>query len=118
MEVMTFRCARRIPVPFDHVYHIVRSHTGLADRDVRITHLVLAEHRLDFVVVDVRERDGVRDGDTALVLPAYSDVWWLLVEPDTESFELGLDDSFVPEWFENIEHDEDQITCSRDWRTA
>ena len=87
----------------------------MADRDVRIAHLVLAEHRLDFVVVDVRERDGVRDGDTALVLPAYSDVWWLLVEPDSEALEFRLDNLLVTKRLENVEDNEDEVASSRDW---
>ena len=55
-------------VALDDVDEIVRGRAGLADRDVGVVDAVLAQDGLDLVVVDVRERDGVRDRDAALVL--------------------------------------------------
>ena len=105
-----------LPVPLDHIHEVVCVDTSLSNRDVRIVNPVLAQDGLDLVVIDVCERDGVGDVDAALVLLAHGDIWGLLVEPNTETLELGLNDRLVAEGLEDIEYDEDEVACPCDCR--
>jgi len=46
---------------------------------------------------------------TSSLLLLDSDLWRLLVQTDTETFELGLDDLEISEGLENVENDEDEL---------
>ena len=104
------------PVSLNYIHQVVRGRVRLPDGDVRVADAILTQNRLDFIVIDVRERDGVRDRDPALIFLAHSDVGWFLVESDPEAFEFGLDDLFVAQGFEDIEDDEDEVACPCDCR--
>ena len=47
--------------------------------------------------------------DAALVLPLEDDVGRLLVHPDAEPLELGLQDLLVAERLQHVQHDEDEV---------
>ncbi len=65
-------------------------------------------------MIDVGQWDGVRDGYAALVLLADGDCGGSLVEPDPKALEFLLDDGLVAERLEDVEDDEDEVTCARD----
>ena len=65
-------------------------------------------------MVDVRERHGIRNGYTALVLSPNEDRWRFLVQSDPEAFEFGFDYFLVAEGFEYIQDDEDEVACPSD----
>ena len=47
------------------------------------------------------------DGDAALFLLDNRDIWWLLVETNTEAMKLLVEDALVVERLHAIEHDQD-----------
>ena len=106
--------ATDIPVALDHVHQIICGRAWLPNCNVGIVDAVFTEDGLDLIMIYVRERNSVRDRNATLVFLADSDGWWFLVEPDPETFQLCLDDGFVAERLEHIEHDEDEVTCPRD----
>lgn len=73
-----------------------------------------------YLVVDMRERHGVGDGEAALVLFLKNNIRRLLVDSNPESLELGLDDLLISQWLIDIENDEDQVTglCNGDHLTS
>ena len=46
---------------------------------------------------------------TSSLLLLDGNLWRLLVQTDTETFELGLDDLEISEGLENVENDEDEL---------
>ena len=66
-------------------------------------------------MVDVCQRYRVRDGYATLVLLPNNNCWGLLVKPNTETFQLGLDDLLIPERLEDIQDNEYEVTCPRNW---
>jgi len=66
-------------VPFDNIHQVVRRSVRLSNRDIGVCYPVLAQDGLDFIVVYIRKRDGVRDGYATLVLPPNDDRWRFLV---------------------------------------
>ena len=71
---------------------------------------------LDGVLREPGHLDILRfhDCNTALVSLLNSDIRSLLVESDTETLELTLNNAFVGHWLQCIEHDEDQRAGSGD----
>ena len=102
------------PVPFHHIHQIIGRSSRFSNRDIRIVYLVLAQYGLDFIVVYIRQWDGIGNSDAALFLPPYDDSGWSFIQPDTKPLELGFDDLLVTEGFKDIEDDEDEVTCTRD----
>ena len=93
-------------VAFDDIHEVVRSHTSLSYGDVGITYFILAEDCFYLVLVDVCQWNGIRDGNSTLVLLSDSDIRRLLVQSDTEAFQLRLDKLLVSEGFQDIKNDE------------
>lgn len=77
---------------------------------------ILTHDGLDLVVVNVSQRHCAGYVQPALVLLPESDVWRLLVTPDAEALQLGLDDPLVRQRLVHIEHNEDEMTglCNGD----
>lgn len=91
-----------LPVAFYHINQVIRGAIWFPYGDVRIAELVLAEHGLDFVVINARERHGVCDRDSALVFLANHDRRRFLVESYAKSFQFIFNDLLVPKRFENV----------------
>lgn len=68
-----------------------------ADGNVSRVDLVFTHDGLDFVVTNVRQRHCARHVETTLVLLLESDIWRRLVDSNTETFQFGLNDTFVRE---------------------
>ena len=81
-------------------------HVGVVD-------LVLAQHGLDRVQVQLRVLRRARQRDAAALLLAEADGRRPLVEPDPEPLELVLDQALVRERLEAVEHDQDQVAGPR-----
>jgi len=79
MRVAHVDCGDVYPVPFDNVHQVVRRSIRLSNRNIGVCYPILTQDRLDFVVVYVRKRYGVRDGYTTLVLLPNDDRWRFLV---------------------------------------
>ena len=79
------------------------------DRNVGRIDAVLAHDGLDLVVIDVRQGNGARDVEAALVLLPEGNVGRRLVDSDAEAFQLGLDDALVRQGLVDVEHDEDEV---------
>lgn len=60
-------------------------------------------------MADMGQRDRVRDADATLVFLLEDNVWRILVDSDTETLELVLDDSFVSEGFVDVEDNENKM---------
>ena len=67
------------PISLNNVDQIIRRAIRLSNGHIGIGKLVLAQHGLDLVVVDVRQGNGVSDSNPPLFFFAHSDVGWLLV---------------------------------------
>ena len=103
-----------VPVALDHIHQIIRCNIRLPNSDICVANFIFAQNGLDLILVDVRERHGVRDRDAALVFLTDGDRGWFLVEADAEAFKLGFDDLFVGEGLEDVEDiDEDAIRRCR-----
>lgn len=94
-------------VSLNNVHQVIRRGVRLPNRHVRVCYPILTQNGLNLVVVDVRERDGVCNGYTALILPSNHDRWWSLVQSNSKTFEFGFDNFFVAEGFEDVQDDED-----------
>lgn len=95
-------------VSFDDIDELIDS--GVAsEADISVRDLVLTEHSLDGILVDVCQIDGLGDADTALFFLLEGDVGGLLVEPDSEPFKLLLNELLVGDGLERVEHDEDEV---------
>lgn len=60
-------------------------------------------------MADMGQRDRVRDADATLVFLLEDNVWRILVDSDTKTLELVLDDSFVSEGFVDVEDNENKM---------
>lgn len=60
-------------------------------------------------MADMGQRGGVCDADATFVLFLEDNVWRILVDSNTEAFELVLDYSFVSEGFVDVEDNEDKM---------
>lgn len=67
-------------------------------------------------MIKIRQRDGIRNSDSTLILLAYEDSRGSFVQTNTESFELGFDDGFVSKGFEDVKDYENKVASSCDWR--
>lgn len=61
------------------------------DVDVCVRDLVLRQHCFDFLRLDVRKGDGVRNGDSSSIFLSDGDGWRSLVESNSESFQFCFD---------------------------
>lgn len=70
---------------------------------------------LDGIAVEIRERYGVREVDTTLVLLSERDVRSLLIESNAKTVEFLLDNVLVRQRLQRIETDQNQIAslCRR-----
>jgi hypothetical protein len=107
-----------LPIAFYHINQVISGSIRFPNSNVGITDLVLAKHGLDFVMVDVRQWDGVSDSNPTLIFLPHQDGRRLLVKSYTKTFKFAFDDRFVPKGFENIEDYKDQITRSGHWKRA
>ncbi len=102
------------PVSLNDIYEIICSRVGFTNGDVGVVNLVLAENSLDFVLVDIGERNGIGDGDTALFFSSDKDGRRTLVQANSKALQFSFDDFLVSEGLEDVEDDEDEIACSGD----
>ena len=58
-------------------------------------------------MADMGQRNCICDADATFVFFLEDNVWRILIDSDTEAFELVLDDSFVSEGFVDVEDNED-----------
>lgn len=65
-------------------------------------------------MIDMRQWDSASDGDTTLVLFLEDDVRWLLVYPNSKTFQLVLDDLFIRQGLIHIKDNEDQMASLGD----
>jgi hypothetical protein len=110
--VLAINCA---PVPFNDVHQVIRRHVRLPNSHVHIAELVLAENCLDLVLIDIRQRNCIGDCDAALVLLVNQDGWRLFIQANSKALQLALDDLFVPKRLEDIQNNENEITCASNW---
>lgn len=94
-------------VALDHIDQLVDSGVTL-ETDVGIVDLVLGKHSLDFIQIQMRQRDSVGHADTALLLLLEVNVWWLLVESNAESLQFLLDNLLVSQGLQHIQNQKDQ----------
>ena len=82
--------------------------------DVRVLNPVLRQDLLHGVFVQVSRLSRVVRGevDAALLLGAVRDLRRRLVQADPESLELVLDQAFVRQGLERVEHDDDDVAGS------
>lgn len=66
-------------------------------------------------MVNICQRDRIRYSYSTPFLLAEEDSRGLFVQTDAKAFEFGFDESFVSEWFEDIEYYEDKIASPGDW---
>lgn len=66
-------------------------------------------------MINIRKRHRICDSNPSLVLLPHSDVRRLFVQSDAEALEFRFDDFFVAERFEDVEDDENEVTCPCDW---
>jgi hypothetical protein len=79
---------------FDDINQII--HSGVAPNGhICVRHTILVQHRLDLIVVDMREWNSRSDVDATLVLFLENNVRWALVDTDAETFQFVLDDTLV-----------------------
>ncbi len=64
-------------------------------------------------MADLGHRNSVRYTDPSFVLLLEDNVGRLLVDSDTEAFELGLDDSFVGQGLVDIKNNKNEMACLR-----
>lgn len=67
-------------------------------------------------MIDIRQRDGVRNRDSTFILFTHYDRWGHLVQPNPKAFQLGFDDLFVAKRLEDVKYDENKVASSGDWR--
>ena len=60
-------------------------------------------------MADMGQRDGVCDADATFVFLLEDNVWRILIDSNSEAFELGLDYSFVSEGFIDVEDNENEM---------
>lgn len=60
-------------------------------------------------MIDMGQGHGARDIEATLVLLLEGDVWWLLVDANSEALELRLDHPLVRQGLVHVEHNEDQM---------
>lgn len=75
-----------LPVPFNHIYQVIRGAVRFPYCDIRVAELVLAEHGFDFIVINICEGHSICNCDATLVFLANYDRRRLFVESDTKSF--------------------------------
>lgn len=80
-----------------------------ADGNVGRVDFVFTHDGLDFVVTNVRQRHCARNVETTLVLLLEGNVWRRLVDADAETFQFGLDNTFVSQRLVDVQNDEDQM---------
>lgn len=97
-------------VSLNNIHKIICSGVRLSNHYICVRYSVFAQDRLDFVVIDIRERYGVRDGYPTLVFLPDSNSWRFLVQPDPEAFKFRFDNFLVAEGFEYVQDNEDEIT--------
>ena len=100
-------------VTLDHINQLINGGVTL-ERDIGVMDLVLAQHSLDLIQIQVCQRNSVGHADTTLLLLLEVDVWWLLVKTDTESLQFLLDNALVSEGLQDIQNQEDQRTGTGD----
>lgn len=62
----------------------------LSERNICRVHSILGEDSSDLVIVQFGQRNSVCDIDSTFFFPLDNDVWWSLVQSDTESFQFVL----------------------------
>eukprot|EP00053_Salpingoeca_punica_P020781 m.212348 g.212348 ORF g.212348 m.212348 type:complete len:417 (+) comp20083_c0_seq1:2736-3986(+) len=100
-------------VALDDINKLVLGRVAL-ERNVRIVDAVLGEDGLDEVGVQVRCGHGAGEVDAAFLLFLQRDIGRLLVQPDAKAFQLILDDGFVPQRLQHVQHNEDEVASPRD----
>ena len=103
-----------LPIAFNNVYQIICCRPWFPDSNICITYFKLTQNTPDIIVIKVRQRDRIHNSDPTLILLAYNDSRWFFVQANPESFELGFNDGFISEWFENIEDYENEVAGSCD----
>lgn len=98
-----------LAVSFDNVDNIVFCGITL-DKDVSIVNTVLLQDCLDGLVTHTVSIHHAGNGNTSLVLSLKVDLRRTLVEPNSEAFQLMLDDLLVPHGSGGVKHDDDEIT--------
>ena len=107
MRVAHVDCGDIHSISFDNIHQVVRCGVRLSNRDIGICYPILAQNGLDFVVVGIGKRHGVRNGYAPFILPPNDDRRGLLIQSDPKAFEFGLDYLLVAEGFEYVQDDED-----------
>ena len=62
-------------------------------------------------MADMGQRDRVCDADATFVFLLEDNVWRILVDSDSETLELVLDDSLVGERLVDVKDNEDKMAC-------
>lgn len=75
---------------------------------------VFGQNALDNVQIELRLRDERLQVDTAFLLPSQPNVGRLLVESNSKSFQLALNNLLVLQRFENVQDDEDETARTSD----
>jgi len=103
-----------VPVTFDDIYEIISCSARFPYCDIHVIDFILAEYCFNLFLIHVRQRDCIRDCNTAFFLPTHQNGWRPLVETDTETFEFRFDKLLISQRLENIKYDKDEVTCSGD----
>lgn len=98
-------------VAFDDINQFIHCSVA-AEADIRIRDLVLVEHGLHSLLVDVSQIDSLGDADTALLFLLERNVGGLLVEPDPEPLELLLNEFLVGHRLERVENDQNEVASA------
>src|SRR6266536_280276 len=64
-------------------------------------------------MIDVRERDRIRDADSSLILLLEHNIWWLLIDSNSEPFQFRLNDLLVSKGLIDIKNNKNQMTSLR-----
>jgi hypothetical protein len=97
---------------FNHVNQVVDSRVA-SDSNIRVGHAVFAQHGLNLVVVNVRQRHGRCDVDATLLLLLEHNVGRALVDADAEAFQFVLDNALVGKGLIDVQDDENQMARLR-----
>ena len=65
-------------------------------------------------MIDVGQRNSIRDRNAAFLFPPDDDGWWLFIQAYSKTFEFGFDDLLVSKRLEDIEDNENEVTCASD----
>ena len=85
-----------LPIAFNNIYQVICRRPRFPDSNICITYLKFTQNTLDIIVIKIRQRDRIRNSDPTLILLAYNDSRWFFVQADSESFEFGFNDGFIP----------------------